>query len=90
MENSPGHFNNSVNPIYETVGFGIAVDSSRRLFLTVLLSTRNLEKNPITNEEFADLEEKIVNLVIERNPSIAREDKGISESLKVWQSSNRS
>ena len=63
LEESPGHFRNSVNPSYETVGFGIVVQRGR-VFLTVVLSTRNLKNDPITVEEFESLEDQIVNMVI--------------------------
>ena len=56
LENSPGHFRNSVNPIYETVGFGVAIDERGRVFLTVMFSTRNFETDPIKKEELEALE----------------------------------
>ena len=51
LEESPGHFRNSVNPVYETVGFGIVVNERGTVYLTVVLSTRNLKTNPLSEEE---------------------------------------
>ena len=48
LANSPGHFRNSVNRDFERVGFGIARDRRGSLYLTVVLSPRDLNKQPLS------------------------------------------
>lgn len=60
MKNSPGHFKNTVNPVYTKVGIGIVLSSNRQYYLTLMFSVRNLKDKPLGASELSGLQSMII------------------------------
>ena len=60
LERSAAHLDNSIRPNWARCGFGIATTSRNQYIVTVLFSTRDLEMNPLNDEEMSDQQTKLI------------------------------
>ena len=91
LKNSPGHFKNSVNKESTRVGFGIVpVNGNTALYLTVMLSTRDFSKYPLTSQETSTFKTQVTNDIVAGSPHITGESSKLSADLDEWVHGDRS
>ena len=85
LKNSPGHFENSNRKKWTRVGFGIVpVNNNNALYLTVMFSTRDFQKYPLTSAEESSLKNSLINHIVANSPHITAENPKLSTDLSEW------
>lgn len=74
LERSASHLENSVSKSWSRVGVGITPTRNEQYIVAFEFSSRDLKKNPLTKEELKNYQQKLVNLIKERNPNIVEEN----------------
>ena len=89
LKASKGHFNNSINKDWTRVGFGIVIYRGYQLYLTVMFSTRDYQRYPVSEQEISNLQRSLVGYVISRNQYIVSENQKLSSDIRAWLHGNR-
>ena len=89
FRNSPGHFNNAINPDWTRVGFGFYVKGFS-LYVTVMFSTKDCNRFPVTDQELSSFERQMTAIIINKDTYINGENPTITNGINNWLNSSRS
>ena len=91
LKNSPGHFENSNRKKWTRAGFGIVpVNSNSAVYLTVMFSTRDFSKYPLSSQEIGNFKQSLINHIVSNSPHITGESQKLSSDLSEWVNGDRS
>lgn len=89
LDRSPAHLRTTINLNWESVGIGISLDKNGDFYITQDFSTRDLQTNPLSEEEIRQHKNEIQKALKEENGVDFVESKELSRQMRLYARMNR-